>query len=148
MTPEWRRPGPDDGPALAALRVAAMRPSLEAVGRFDADRARDRFLRDYDPSLTETIHADGRLAGLLAVRLRPDDRNPDHLWLDHLYIHPDFAHRGLGSAAVRRVQHRAQALGLPVRLGALKQSPANGFYRAHGFRFEREEPWDTCYVWP
>ena len=148
MTVAWRRPGHADADRLADLRVAAMRPSLEAAGRFDPIRARERFLRDYNPAATETIHVDGRLAGLLVVRLCPDDRQPDHVWLDHLYIHPDFAGRGLGSAAVRRVQDRSRARGLPVRLGALKGSPANGFYIGHGFRLERSEEWDSYYVWP
>ena len=33
----------EDFEALLALRMAAMRPSLEAMGRFDPARARERF---------------------------------------------------------------------------------------------------------
>ncbi len=33
----------EDFEALLALRVAVMRPSLEALGRFDLTRARERF---------------------------------------------------------------------------------------------------------
>lgn len=39
-----RRAVPGDAERLADLRVAAMRPSPEAFGRFDALRARDRVL--------------------------------------------------------------------------------------------------------
>ena len=40
---------------LAAMRVAAMKPSLEAVGRFDPERARNRFLESYQPEDTSII---------------------------------------------------------------------------------------------
>jgi GNAT superfamily N-acetyltransferase len=143
VSPEWRRPGPQDGPALAEIRAAAMRPTLEAVGRFDPERARRRFLDGYDPADTAALLVEGTLAGVLVVR----DRG-DHLYLDHLYIRPDLAGRGLGSAAVQAVQARARAAGLPVRLCALRESPANGFYVRHGFRFERAEGWDNLYRWP
>ena len=37
-----------DGEALASLRVAAMRESLERIGRFDPQRARQRFLATFE----------------------------------------------------------------------------------------------------
>ena len=47
--------------ALADLRVAAMRPSLEALGRFDPDRARSRFLDKFIRVATRKIVVDGGL---------------------------------------------------------------------------------------
>jgi len=37
--------------ALVAIRIAAMRESLERIGRFDRQRARERFLAGFDPAL-------------------------------------------------------------------------------------------------
>ena len=37
----------DDAEALVAIRIAAMRESLERLGRFDPQRARDRFLAGF-----------------------------------------------------------------------------------------------------
>ena len=44
-----------DGDLLADIRVAAMRPSLEAAGRFDPVRARRRFRDTFEPSDTYKI---------------------------------------------------------------------------------------------
>jgi len=38
-----------DAELLAQIRVEAMRPSLEAVSRFDPERARNRFLSSFQP---------------------------------------------------------------------------------------------------
>ena len=66
---------------LASIRVAAMRPSLEAVGRFDPERARERFLKSYCPGETEIIYANEKIVGFYVLR-----RRSDHLYLDHLYV--------------------------------------------------------------
>jgi hypothetical protein len=64
---------------LADIRLEAMRPSLEAVGRFDPVRARARFLDGFIPEDTQVLCVGGRTAGFQVVR-----RRPDHLYLDHL----------------------------------------------------------------
>lgn len=43
------------GDDLADIRAAAMQPSLEAVGRFDANRVRSRFLDTFVPNDTTVI---------------------------------------------------------------------------------------------
>ena len=45
----------DDAERLADIRVEAMRPSLQAAGRFDRDRARARFLDAFRPEDTRLI---------------------------------------------------------------------------------------------
>ena len=45
--------------ALVALRIEAMRESLERIGRFDPDRARQLFLDGFEPAQTQHIEADG-----------------------------------------------------------------------------------------
>jgi hypothetical protein len=44
-----------DAEALAAIRVEAMRESLERIGRFDPQRARERFLSAFSPTHTRHI---------------------------------------------------------------------------------------------
>jgi hypothetical protein len=60
----------DEKEALAELRIAAMRPSLEAVGRFDPDRARSRFLNNFCREATRKVEVDERLARI-SHRLSP-----------------------------------------------------------------------------
>jgi len=131
-----------DAERLAALRLEAMRPSLEAAGRFDPDRARARFLRSFVPSETHLLLSEGNLAGFYVLRVLKD-----HFYLDHLYLATEFQGQGAGRAVVNIVQQKARAAGLPVRLVALNVSEANRFYRSSGFKAETRPAMDTSYEW-
>lgn len=62
-----------DGPALAEVRAAAMRPSLERLGRYDDTRVRQRFLDAFDPTCAWGLELDGRLVGCVALRPEGDE---------------------------------------------------------------------------
>lgn len=126
---------------LIALRVTAMRPSLEQIGRFDPQRARERFTNDFLPDRTFHVLHQGRTAGFFAL-----ERQPDALHLRHLYLHPDYQREGLGTQVLRRILADARRHGCSVQLAALRGSPANAFYRRHGFIQVREEEWDIHYA--
>lgn len=81
--------GEADFDALLAIRIEAMRDSLERLGRFDPERARARLRATFRPDHTWFIERDGARIGFYA--LRPDG---DGLRLDHLYVVP--AAQGLG----------------------------------------------------
>lgn len=42
----------------------------------------------------------------------------------------------------------ADALGLPIRVGALKDSASNRFYQRHGFQLAEQAEWDNYYLRP
>lgn len=130
-----------DGEALAALRVEAMRPSLERVGRFDPQRARVRFLDGFSPEHTRQILKDGERVGFFVLKPRADG-----LVLEHLYIRPPHQGLGIGAAVLRSVFAEADARGLEVRVGALTQSDSNRFYVRHGFVLESQAEFDNHYV--
>lgn len=130
----------EDGGVLAEIRALAMRPSLEALGRFDAERVRRRFLDTFVCTETFKIMDLGQLAGLFVIR----DKG-DHLYLDHLYIHPDYQNKRLGRAVMEHIIEEATRRRLPVRLGALRNSPANGFYLQQGFVKTHEDDFDIYY---
>ena len=133
----------DDGAALAGIRARAMRPSLEAVGRFDAERVRHRFLDSFDPQYTRKVVVADALVGVVVVR--PVD---DHFLLDHLYMEPACQGAGIGSVVLGRVIQEARAAARLLRVGALKQSRSNHFYLRHGFTLESQGEWDNYYVLP
>ncbi|KMW58003.1 Histone acetyltransferase HPA2 [Candidatus Rhodobacter oscarellae] len=138
----FRPAGRFDPALLADIRAQAMRPSLEAVGRFDPDRARDRLLSAYAAEDTVLAYLGDALAGFYVLRPRAD-----HLYLDHLYVLAAHQGAGLGRQMVARVQDRARAARLPVQLTALRGSPANGFYQSCGFELTGSDALDNRYEW-
>ena len=131
----------DDAEELVALRIAAMRDSLMRIGRFDPQRARERFLSGYSPAHTRHIALAGRRVGFVVVK--PEQ---ERLLLDHLYIHPDSQGRGLGAMVLARIIDEARAQGLPLRVGALRDSDSNRFYLRHGFKLVAQEEFDNYYL--
>ncbi|MFC4277086.1 GNAT family N-acetyltransferase [Achromobacter aloeverae] len=129
--------------ALADLRAEAMRASLERVGRYDPERARQRLRGSWAPAHTWIMEIDGRRAGFYT--LRPIE---DGLKLDHLYILPAFQDLGLGTRVMRRIAAQADAAGAAVHLGALRDSPSNAFYQRQGYVKTGEDEWDIYYVRP
>lgn len=131
----------DDFDRLADIRVAAMQPSLEAAGRFDPDRARMRMRQSFSPTHMRWILRDGMPVGFFACRPEGDD-----LSLDHLYVLPEHQGRGIGAEVLRRLFAEADAAGRVIKVGALRGSASNRFYRRHGFVPTGESEWDIYYV--
>lgn len=131
----------DDAEQLVALRIAAMRDSLTRVGRFDPQRARMRFLSGFVPAQTRHIEVAGRRVGLVTVKAAADA-----LLLDHLYLHPDSQGEGIGAMVLARIIDEARAQGLPLKVGALRDSDANRFYLRHGFKLVGQEEFDNYYL--
>jgi GNAT superfamily N-acetyltransferase len=132
---------PGDAKALAELRVLAMRESLERVGRFDPARARSRFLSTFSAEATRHIEVAGVRVGFLIVVAEPD-----HLLLEHLYIHPERQGAGIGSAVLRRLFAEVDDQRTELRVGALRESDSNRFYMRHGFELVERAEWDNYYV--
>jgi len=128
------------GDELANIRTRAMKPSLVALGRYDPTRVRERFLVNFRPQHTSAIYLNDDLAGFLV--LVP---YADHLHLDHLYIAPDFQRRGIGAAAIAKAKHQASQSSVPLRVTALRDSPANPFYKKHRFTQIAEAEFDIFY---
>lgn len=133
---------PADAEALADLRVRAMRPILERIGRFDPVRARDRFLNSFRPEDTQVLTDGDRILGVVVVRVRPD-----HLYLDHLYIDPMAQGHGLGHQVLGDLKRAARTAERPIRLIALSDTRAAAFYRANGFQEVSRDALDTLYEW-
>jgi len=129
-----------DGEKLAELRVESMKDSLTAIGRFDPERARERFLDHFCPSNTVKIILEGELAGFYVV-----ETLAEHISLSHLYVHPKVQRLGIGGSVLSQIKHSAREQCLSIKLGALRESRSNEFYRQHGFQKTHEEEWDIYY---
>ncbi len=125
---------------LVALRIAAMRDSLERIGRYDPERARERLRASFWPQHTRFILVMGQRAGFYTFRPAADGFH-----LDHLYIHPSFQSQGIGSLVLRLLLSQADAGQRPVHVGALRDSRSNQFYQRHDFVQTSEDEWDIYY---
>lgn len=130
-----------DFDALVSLRIAAMRESLERVGRFDPERARTRLQNSFYPEHTQFILWEGERVGFYTFRPLADGFH-----LEHLYVHPSHQSRGIGSQVMQRLIAQADAALQSIHVGALRGSESNRFYQRHGFIQVREEEWDIYYV--
>lgn len=132
---------------MLALRIDAMRPSLERVGRFDLARSRERLTAGFFPAYMRHILLDGERVGFFT--LKPEGAEGEMaLRLDHLYLRSSASGQGIGSWVLRQVLAQARERGLAVKLTALKESDANRFYLRHGFVLQGEEGVDLHYGWP
>lgn len=129
-----------DKEVLAELRVSAMKESLENLGRFNPIQAKNRFLEKFTASDTRKITVNDELAGFYVIK-----KSSDHIYLDHLYFYPQYQSCGLGGKVLSTIKNNAKAANLPIRLGALRDSRSNDFYKNHGFKYTHEEEWDIYY---
>lgn len=132
---------PSDFETLVEIRIEAMRESLERVGRFDPLRARERFRSGFSPQFTRYIEVADERVGFVVVKPMIDG-----LLLDHLYIKQSAQGAGVGSTVLRQVFREADVTGLPVRVGALRESASNRFYVRHGFQFVESDEFDNYYI--
>ncbi len=134
---------PSDLEALIAIRIEAMRESLERIGRFDPARVRDRLGSTFSAEYTRHIVCSGECVGF--VVLRPVN---GELLLDHLYIKANSQGRGIGSAVLGHLFSEADAESVAIRVGALRESASNRFYARHGFELVQRGENDNYYVRP
>ncbi len=155
FNPDLSRPKPDsilalalqfesvttgDFESLLAIRTAAMRPSLEHLGRFDPARSRERLQRLFFPDHTQFILHDQQRVGFFTFR--PVD---EHLRLEHLYVLPAHQSIGVGSTVLRSLITQADTANRAIELCALIQSASNQFYQRHGFVAQSEDDWNVNY---
>jgi GNAT superfamily N-acetyltransferase len=138
MTPALAPVTEADFEDMLALRIEALRESLERLGRFDPEVARARLKSQFRPEWMQHLVVDGERVGYFTVE--PGERE---LRLHHLYLRPTAQGRGIGGWVIALIKAR----GLPVTLAALRESRANDFYRRHGFRVVEQQPFDIEYRW-
>jgi ribosomal protein S18 acetylase RimI-like enzyme len=126
---------------LVQMRIDAMRESLERIGRFDPQRAKDRFLSSFDPAFCKFIVVDSISVGFVSAKV-----TSDHLILEHLYIVPEYQGRGIGSAVLASIFADADSRAISIKVGALRDSDSNRFYQRHGFVKIGEAEWDIYYI--
>lgn len=130
-----------DVEAVAELRALVLRTDLHRLGRYDAQRVRQRLRDEFAPAHTQVIEVGGGFAGCVA--LRPAEGCH---WLEHFYLAPQLQGNGVGSGVLRELLERCDRDGVVVRLNVLQGSSARRLYERHGFVVETEDPVDAFMV--
>lgn len=131
----------EDADNLVEIRIAAMKESLERLGRFDPQRARERFMSSFEPENTKYIILNGSKVGFFVLKFKDNE-----ILLDHLYIRPEHQSKGIGATVLKRIFSEADVNSLPVTVGALRESASNRFYQRHRFVKSGESEWDIYYI--
>lgn len=139
---EYIRAKNEDFEQLVAIRIKAMQPSLERVGRFDLNRARKRFLKSFNPKNTIIAREKEVIVGFYMI-----SEADNEMFLNHLYVDPAFQGSGIGSKFINKVKDLAADRKKEIKLEALKESRSNSFYISHGFIKINESEFDNIYVW-
>lgn len=127
-----------DFEAMLALRIEALRESLERLGRFNPDVARARLQSQFRPEWMQHLVVEGERVGYFTVEPRGGE-----LRLHHLYLKPAAQGQGIGTCVIDQIK----AQGKPITLAALRASRANSFYLRHGFQVVEEQEFDIEYRW-
>lgn len=133
---------PSDFEAMLALRMEALRESLTRLGRFNPEVGRARLQAQFAPEHMRHLAVDGQRVGFFTLLPREAS-----LHLQHLYLRPGAQGQGVGGWVIDHIKQRAREAGLPITLGALRESRANDFYQRHGFEVVQALEVDIEYRW-
>jgi len=131
----------EDLDQLVMIRIAAMRESLEKVGRFDAARARARLTEDFQTKNTKCFIYKTKIIGFIISK-----RENEEIVINHLYVLPEFQNRGIGKFILDKIIEQGKNERRNIRLMALKESRANNFYLKHGFKYLSSIEFDNVYI--
>ena len=136
----------EDFEALFELRMEALRPSLERLGRWDLARSRERFEALFEPTSLRHIARGSERLGFLMLREQEEAGAPV-LRLEQLYLKPSAQGQGIGAWVLSWAKDQARRARLNLILSALNPSDSNRFYLRHGFKAVGEGEFDIDYLW-
>jgi hypothetical protein len=82
VTIEFRISIASDIETLVSIRIASMKESLENIGRFDPQRARERLVENFRPEDTTLVIADGKVIGFYATLQQEYALKLEHFYID------------------------------------------------------------------
>jgi ribosomal protein S18 acetylase RimI-like enzyme len=131
----------EDLDQLVKIRIAAMRESLEKIGRFDAARARARLTQDFQTKYTTCLIYKTNIIGFIISK-----QENEEIVINHLYVLPQFQNRGIGKFVLDKIIEQGKNERRNIKLMALKESRANNFYLNNGFKYLNSIEYDNVYV--
>jgi ribosomal protein S18 acetylase RimI-like enzyme len=121
----------DDINFLWALRQITMKPHIQESYGWNDDEE-----YEYAKELlmcTRIIHIDNLDIGIIK-----NIEFPDHIHLQQIQVHPEWANQGVGTQIIKELIRQAYEKNRTVRLYVLKNNPAKNLYSRLGFTVKKE----------
>lgn len=130
---------PADSEFAYELKKAALMEYVAQVWGWDEDFQREFHEREFEAQGTDIVVHEGRDIGLVRT-----EREPDHIYVRHIYLLPEAQGQGIGSHLIEQVVREAEGKHQQVRLHVLKVNVrAKELYETLGFEVVGET--DTHY---
>lgn len=132
-----------DGEWLYQLYRLTMRSYIEETWGWDEAFHINGFKTNLHPTKFKIVIVEGINVGAYII-----NNEPDHYWLEMIFISPKVQKHGLGSSIINNLQKESKKNGKPLKLSVLRVNPAKEFYSRFGFHvYDKNE--DTFkMVWP
>jgi ribosomal protein S18 acetylase RimI-like enzyme len=138
MTLTYRPLTAEDRDFCVLVHHLAMRAYVEPLWGWDQalqDRLALEFIGHHDAN-HEMALVDDVPIGFLSYQQRPD-----RIYLNKLYLHPDYHGKGFGSQILLQIIQRADAAATPIELSVLVTNVrARALYERHGFSAVKTTP--------
>jgi GNAT superfamily N-acetyltransferase len=141
--PSLRSSTANDAPFIYGVIETTMRRHVEVTwGAWLPERVRNKSEADAIDPLTRIVQVGGQDCGVFYVQTRATE-----LWVQMLFVLPEFQRRGVGRSLLAQVQEAAREARLPVRLRVMRVNPARYYYDHLGFVSFKEEDDFLYFEW-
>jgi GNAT superfamily N-acetyltransferase len=123
-----RTAGSADEEFLYNLLKATMQEYVAQTWGWDEQSQEERFRDEFEPGMDRIIVLEGKDIGVIST-----EQKDEAIFLDKIYILPEYQGRGIGTYLIRSVLDEAFRSGLPVTLRVLKVNPVRKLYERLGF---------------
>jgi ribosomal protein S18 acetylase RimI-like enzyme len=125
---ELRPATPEDFGMALELYLVTMKPLTTELMTWDEAKQSTSFAEQWDVKDVQIIILEGRAVGWIQAA-----ETPSEIFLQQLFVSPQYQRRGIGSEVLQNLLSRWEATGKPVVLNVLKNNPARNLYQRLGF---------------
>lgn len=135
QVPVLRQASAQDAGFIYAVYEATARNLVEGLGKRWAEQPmREKSNAEALDGLTKIVMVRGQDIGFYSAELRPTE-----LWLESLFLMPEYQGKGLGKALLGQAMSQARAAAVPLRCQVMSYNPAIAFYLRQGLALVKEE---------
>lgn len=131
---DLRAATPEDFDMALKLYLVTMKPLTAELMTWDETKQSTSFAAQWHVEDVQIITFEGRTVGWMQAA-----ETPSEIFLQQLFVSPEYQGRGIGSKVVQTLLQGWQATGKPVVLNVLKNNPARNLYARLGFVIVGEE---------